>query len=70
MRTQEQISRVAAFLGLNRRQKSILEWKARKIADQAQLIAVAGELKTMSEQGCLELLNERYPFDTSRSLHF
>ena len=70
MRTQEQISRVASFLKLNRRQKSLLEWKKQKIENQHQLIACAKEIKSLSDSECLALLNNKFPFDNAKSLHF
>ena len=70
MRTTEQISRVASFLRLNRRQKSILEWKKNKINTQWELQAIATSLKELSDSECLAILNQTFPFDNAHSLHF
>jgi len=79
MRTQEQVSRVCNTLGLDRRRKSILEWKRMEIFNQRQLTEVALDLQKMSDTQCLLILNKQYPFpdntplilrETPHSLHF
>ena len=70
MITREQLNAITCLMALNRRQKSILEWKQRQIQDYQQLFACANEIKGLGEQGCLDLLHNRNPMDLSSSLHF
>lgn len=70
MITREQLNAITCLMNLNRRQKSILDWKQRQIQDYHQLFACANDLKGLSDQGCLDLLNKRNPCDLSSSLHF